>query len=91
MKKHISYTMLQKTLLIILGASVGGTIAIAVGMLSASGWETPGIYTGISDASHVPASTTNCFSFQTGCKNTNSSFPASAMDSGAYLSGNYNP
>ncbi|MDE1812889.1 MAG: hypothetical protein KGH85_08525, partial [Thaumarchaeota archaeon] len=85
------YTMLQKTLLIILGASVGGTIAIAVGMLSASGWETPGIYTGISDASHVPASTTNCFSFQTGCKNTNSSIPASAMDSGAYLSGNYNP
>ena len=83
--------MLQKTLLIILGASVGGTIAIAVGMLSASGWETPGIYTGISDASHVPASTTNCFSFQTGCKNTNSSFPTSAMDSGAYLSGNYNP
>lgn len=83
--------MLQKTLLIILGASVGGTIAIAVGMLSASGWETPGIYTGISDASHVPASTTNCFSFQTGCKNTNSSIPASAMDSGAYLSGNYNP
>lgn len=83
--------MLQKTLLIILGASVGGTIAIAVGMLSASGWETPGIYTGISDASHVPASTTNCFSFQTGCKNTNSSIPTSAMDSGAYLSGNYNP
>lgn len=83
--------MLQKTLLIILGASVGGTIAIAVGMLSASGWETPGIYTGISDASHVPASTTNCFSFQTGCKNTNSRIPASAMDSGAYLSGNYNP
>ncbi len=83
--------MLQKTLLIILGASVGGTIAIAVGMLSASGWETPGMYTGTSDASHVPASTTNCFSFQTGCKNTNSSFSESAMDSGAYLSGNYNP
>jgi len=83
--------MVQNTLLIILGASVGGTIVIAIGMLSASGWSTPGIYTGTSDASHVPASTTNCFSFQTGCQNTNSSIPESAMDSGAYLSGNYNP
>ncbi|MGI0018617.1 MAG: hypothetical protein ACREA1_07895 [Nitrosotalea sp.] len=83
--------MVKTTLLIILGASVGGTLVIAIGMLSASGWETPGTYKGTSDASHVPASTTNCYSFQTGCKNTNSSIPTSAMDSGAYLSGNYNP
>ena len=83
--------MVKTTLLIILGASVGGTLVIAIGMLSASGWETPGTYTGTSDASHVPASTTNCFSFQTGCKNTNSSIPGSAMSSGAYLSGSYNP
>jgi hypothetical protein len=81
--------MVKTTLLIILGASVGGTLVIAVGMLSASGWETPGTYKGTSDASHVPPSTTNCYSFQTGCTNTNSSIPPTDMSSGAYLSGNY--
>ena len=81
--------MIQKTLLIILAASVGGTIAISVGMLSASGWATPGTYTGISDASHAPSSTTNCYSFQTGCKNLIDNTPQSDLDSGAYLSSNY--
>ena len=81
--------MVKQTLLIILAASVGGTLVIAVGMLSASGWERPGTYTGVSDASHVPSSTTNCYSFQTGCTNTNSSIPSSDMGSGAYLGSDY--
>ena len=81
--------MVQKTLLIILAASVGGTIVISIGMLSASGWSTPGTYTGTSDASHIPSSTTNCYSFQTGCQNTLDSTPQSDLDSGAYLSSNY--
>ncbi len=83
--------MLQKTLLIILAASVIGAISISVGMLSASGWERPGTYTGISDASHAPSSTTNCYSFQTGCKNTSDNVTQSDLDSGAYLGSNYHP
>ena len=67
----------------------GGIIAISVAMLSAEGWETPGTYTGISDASHVPFSKINCYSFQTGCENIKTQVPKSDLDSGAYLSGNY--
>ncbi len=78
-----------KIFLIILAASVCGAIVISVGMLSASGWSTPGTYTGTSDASRPVTSTTHCYSFQTGCNNTYSMIPQSAMDSGEYLSGNY--
>lgn len=67
----------------------GGIIAISVAMLSAEGWETPGTYAGISDASHVPVNKTNCYSFQTGCENIEKPVPKSDLDSGAYLSGNY--
>ncbi|MDE1844770.1 MAG: hypothetical protein KGI10_05505 [Thaumarchaeota archaeon] len=81
--------MLPKTLAIIIGGCIGGTIVISIAMLSASGWETPGKYTGISDASHTPNSITNCYSFQTGCKNINSKIPQSDLDSGAYLGSNY--
>lgn len=81
--------MFSKTLVIILIASVGGVGAISVAMMSASGWTTPGVYSGTSDASHAPASLTNCYSFQTGCMNTNSPTPAVDLNSGAYLDGNY--
>ncbi len=89
-EKKSSYTMAH-VFLIILVASVCGAIAISVGMLSASGWATPGIYTGTSDASRTVASSTNCYSFQTGCNSTYSVIPQDSMDSGAYLSGNYHP
>lgn len=81
--------MLKKTLVIILTGCVGGVIAISVAMMSASGWETPGTYAGISDASHVPDNLTHCYSFQTGCKNVNTQVPQSDLDSGAYLGANY--
>ena len=81
--------IMVKIFLIILAASVCGAIVISVGMLSASGWSTPGTYTGTSDASRAPASTTNCYSFQTGCNSTYNVIPQDAMDSGAYLGGNY--
>lgn len=81
--------MFPKTLGIILGASVGGVIVISVSMMSASGWETPGTYVGISDASHVPSNTMHCYSFQTDCKNISTKIPKSDLDSGAFLSANY--
>ena len=81
--------IMVKIFLIILAASVCGAIVISVGMLSASGWSTPGTYTGTSDASRAPTSTTNCYSFQTGCNSTYNIIPQNAMDSGAYLGSNY--
>jgi hypothetical protein len=76
-------------LIIILASSIGGVAVISFGMMSASGWETPGVYAGTSDASRAPSSTTNCYSFQTGCMNTNSAIPSADLNNGAYLSGNY--
>ena len=76
-------------MVIILAASIGGVSVISLAMMSASGWTTPGVYSGTSDASQAPASLTNCYSFQTGCLNTNSPTPVNDLDSGAYLSGNY--
>lgn len=81
--------MSSKTILIIIGGFVGGVAAISFMMLAGSGWETPGTYTGINNAAHVPSSTTHCYSFQTGCKNIETKIPQSEMDSGAYLSGNF--
>jgi hypothetical protein len=81
--------MFPKTLGIILGASAAGVILISTAMMSASGWETPGTYVGTSDASHMPTSTTHCYSFQTDCKNTNTKIPASDLDSGAFLGASY--
>lgn len=81
--------MIPKMLVWIMAGCAGGIIAISVAMLDASGWETPGIYTGTSDASHMPVSTTNCYSFQTGCKNTSTQVPQSDLDSGAFLNSNY--
>ena len=81
--------MFPKTLAIILASCVGGVILISVAMLSASAWEMPGQYSGTNNAASPPSSTTNCYSFQTGCKNINSSISSSDLDSGAYLSSNY--
>ncbi|MDE1829952.1 MAG: hypothetical protein KGI25_06500 [Thaumarchaeota archaeon] len=81
--------MSTKTIGIIIGGFAGGVIAISFAMMAGAAWETPGTYTGTSNAAHAPTSTTNCYSFQTGCKNTVTNIPQSQMDSGAYLSGNY--
>lgn len=81
--------MVPKILVMIMAGCAGGIIAISVAMLGAAGWETPGTYTGPSDASHVPVSTTNCYSFQTDCKNINPQVPKSDLDSGAFLNSNY--
>ncbi|HJU12877.1 MAG TPA: hypothetical protein VJ792_00280 [Candidatus Nitrosotalea sp.] len=81
--------MFPKTLAIILAGCVGGVVAISVAMMAGAGWETPGTYAGTSNAAHAPTSTTHCYSFQTGCKNIQTTVPKSAMDSGAYLSENY--
>ena len=81
--------MSTKTIAIIVAAFAGGVIAIGIAMSAGSGWETPGTYSGISDASHVANSSSNCYSFQTGCNNTQTNTPTSSMDNGAYLSGGY--
>jgi len=76
-------------LIIILASSIGGVAVISFGMMSASGWVTPGVYSGTSDASRAPSSTTNCYSFQTGCLNINSEIPSAAPNNGTHLTGNY--
>jgi hypothetical protein len=60
----------MKTLAIIMIGCIGGVIAISVAMLAGSGWETPGTYTGVSNAAHPVTDANNCYAFQTGCKNT---------------------
>lgn len=90
-EKTADHITMVQIFLIILVASVCGAIVISIGMLGASGWSTPGIYTGTSDASRTVASSTNCYSFQTGCNSTYSVIPQNAMDNGEYLSGNYHP
>ena len=62
--------MAMKTLGIILAGLTGGVIVIAVVMLAGSGWETPGTYTGNSNAAHTVVDPNNCYAFQTGCKST---------------------
>lgn len=81
--------MVSKMILIIFAGCAGGMVAISAAMMAGQGWEKPGTYTGVSDASHKPTSTTDCYSFQTGCKNTNSGPSQSELNSGAYLSGNW--
>ncbi|MGI0102792.1 MAG: hypothetical protein ACREA7_09400, partial [Nitrosotalea sp.] len=63
-------------------------VAIGLAMLAGSGWETPGTYAGVSDASHSNNST-NCYSFQTGCAHSTTYIPTSDMSNGQYLSGGY--
>jgi hypothetical protein len=67
----LDYIMAGRTLAIILAGCVGGVIAISIAMLAGSGWETPGTYTGVSDASHAVTTQGNCQPFQSGCSNTN--------------------
>jgi hypothetical protein len=78
--------MAMKTLGIILAGLTGGVLVIAVIMLAGSGWETPGTYTGISNAAHQVTDTTHCYAFQTGCQNTGYSTGGSD-NSGAGLAG----
>lgn len=77
-------------MVIILAASFAGLFSISAAMMAGQEWVKPGTYQGISDASHPPSSTTDCYSFQTGCKNTQSGPTQSELQSGSYLSGNFN-
>jgi hypothetical protein len=77
--------MSKKTLGIIMAGFIGGVIAIGLAMSAGSGWETPGMYTGVSNAAHTVTDPNNCYSFQTGCKNTGYSIGPSG--SGQDLSG----
>jgi len=81
--------MVSKELVVIMASCVGGTFVIMVAMLSAGGGETPGTYTGTSNAAHMVTSSTNCYSFQTGCANSNQVVPNADLISGAYLNGDY--
>ena len=69
-KNIIQETMSAKTLGIIFAGFAGGVIVIALAMSAGSGWETPGSYKGVSNAAHAVTDQTNCYAFQTGCKNT---------------------
>ena len=80
--------MSTKTIGIIIGGFAGGVVAISLAMMAGAAWETPGSYTGVSNAAHAPNSTTHCYPFQVGCKNTNNGgFDQSQMTNGEYLSG----
>ncbi len=81
--------MSTKTIVIIIGGFAAGVIAISVAMMAGSAWETPGMYTGTSNAAHPVSDPTHCYAFQTGCKNIQTPVSQSQMDSGAYLSSNY--
>lgn len=81
--------MIPKTLAIIMAGCIGGVFVISVAMMAGAGWETPGSYTGTSNAAHAPTSATNCYSFQAGCTDIKSTVPTSDLDSGAFLSANY--
>ncbi|MGI0073576.1 MAG: hypothetical protein ACREA3_07175 [Nitrosotalea sp.] len=74
-----------RTLAIILGGLGGGVIVIGVVMLAASGWETPGTYTGTSNGAHTVTDPNNCYAFQTGCKATGYGTSGDAS-TGSYLS-----
>lgn len=75
-------------LMITLAASIGGVIVISAAMMVGQDWQKPGSYTGISNAGRAPNSTSHCYPFQAGCKNTNNGgFQQSEMTSGQYLSG----
>ena len=81
--------MVSKELVIILASCFGGAFVIMAAMSVAGGGQPPGTYTGNSNAAHTVTDSKNCYSFQTGCTNNSTSTPASDLDSGAYLSGNY--
>ncbi|GEM_PF-911816 len=81
--------MSTKTIGIIIGGFTAGVIAISIAMLAGSAWQTPGTYSGASSAAHAISDSSNCYSFQTGCKNTQTTISSSDMENGAYLSGNF--
>lgn len=82
--------MSAKTIGIIVAGFVAGVVGISFAMMGGSGWETPGTYTGVSNAAHSVNNSSNCYAFQTGCNvdsyggaNTTSNY------NGAALSGSY--
>ena len=81
--------MVSKELVIIIASCVGGTFVIMAAMLSADGGQAPGTFTGNSNAARMVTSSTNCYSFQTGCANSNQITPNADLISGAYLNGDY--
>ncbi len=84
--------MSAKTVGIIIAGFVAGVVGISFAMLGGSGWETPGTYTGISNAAHAVNNSSNCYAFQTGCNVTSYGGPSTAANyNGAALSGSYNP
>lgn len=102
----LDYIMAGKTLAIIMAGCIGGVIAISIAMLAGSGWETPGTYTGVSDASHATSDKSGCQPFQNGCSNTNygavslsgsssaapsSGSPSSSASSSSGSNGGYSP
>jgi len=64
--------MTSKTILIIVGSFGVGVIVIGIAMMAGAGWVTPGQYTGTHNAANKVTDSKNCYSFQTGCKNSNS-------------------
>jgi hypothetical protein len=86
----IAYVMSAKTIGIIVGSFAACVIVIGIAMMAGAGWETPGQYTGTHNAAKTVTDSTNCYSFQTGCTNSNSgAISSSVAQSGASLSGNY--
>ncbi|MDE1765224.1 MAG: hypothetical protein KGI27_03000 [Thaumarchaeota archaeon] len=82
--------MSTKTIGIIIGGFAGGVVAISLVMMAGSGWETPGQYTGISNAAHATSDSTHCYAFQTGCSVSNYGSTTTASDyDGQALSGSY--
>ena len=82
--------MSSKTIGIIIGGFAGGVIAISLVMMAGSGWETPGHYTGVSNAAHTVNDSTNCYAFQTGCSVSNYGNATTSSDySGQALSASY--
>lgn len=86
----ITQAMSAKTIGIIVGSFLACVIVIGIAMMAGAGWETPGQYTGTHNAANAVTDSTHCYSFQTGCTNSNNgTTSASVATSGAALSGNY--
>ncbi|MHB8546851.1 MAG: hypothetical protein ACYDAJ_08815 [Nitrosotalea sp.] len=81
--------MVSKELVIILASCFGGAFVIMAAMSTAGGGQPLGTYTGNSNAAHMVISSTNCYSFQTGCENSNKATPISDSIDGANLGADY--
>lgn len=82
--------MVSKELVIILASCFGGAFVIMAAMSAAGGGQPIGTYTGNSNAAHMVTSSTNCYSFQTGCENSNkATTPISDSIDGSNLDASY--